>query len=209
MRRPALSISVVMLTLAITRGALADETADAFRSYVAAIRAGSVDDALKFVEPVPESCRTLLRECIEAAVAVEKVKTEMSAQMGPPKHHVEGWNIGQHSDDVLKTLQGIVDGDTARLVAKDPANPKTDIDVGFMVRSQGKWVVAAATALAIDPPAKFVEPPQEERDAFSKLAAFTTSAAKTVLTRLQKKEFKSPVEVQDALAQELLRAGSK
>jgi len=30
-----------------------------------------------------------------------------------------------------------------------------------------------------------------------------------VLTRLQKKEFKSPVEVQDALAQELLRAGSK
>jgi hypothetical protein len=42
-----------------------------------------------------------------------------------------------------------------------------------------------------------------------KLANLATSGAKTVLTRLQKKEFKSPGEVQDAFIQEQMRPGNK
>jgi hypothetical protein len=117
--------------------------------------------------------------------------------------------MGQQPDDVLKTLHGIADGDGVKLVAADPADPKSELDVGFAVRGGGKWLVAAATAIVIDPPSKFVEPPPDERERLLKLANLTTSAAKTVLARLQKKEFKSPDEVQDALIAELTRAGGK
>jgi hypothetical protein len=199
----------VILSVACAQGAPGDDAADAFRKYVAAIRAGSVDDALKFVEPVPEASKPLLRACVESAVAVEKVKTEMTKQMGPPKHDEEGWNMGQQPDDVLKTLHGIADGDNVKLVAKDPADPKEEFDVGFAVRSEGKWLVAATTAIGIDPPSKFVEPPADERERLLKLANLATSGAKTVLTRLQKKEFKSPGEVQDAFIQEQMRPGNK
>jgi hypothetical protein len=208
MRRLFLPVLCMMLTVASAQGAPGDDAADAFRNYVAAIRAGSVDDTLKLVEPVPESSKPLLQACVESAIAVEKVKTEMAKQMGPPKHE-EGWNMGQQPDDVLKTLRGVAAGDTAKLVAKDPMDQKAEFDVGVAVRSEGKWLVAAATAIGIDPPSKFVEPPPDERERLLKLANFTTSAGKTVLARLQKKEFKSPGEVQDALIQEMMRAGSK
>lgn len=209
MRRLLLPVLCAVLTVASARGAPGDDAADVFRKYVAAIRDGSVDDTLKLVEPVPESSKPLLRTCVESAVAVEKVKTEMAKQMGPPKHDEEGWNMGQQPDDVLKTLRDVSEGDTAKLVAKDPMDQKAEFDVGLAVRSDGKWLVAAATAIGIDPPAKFVEPPPDERERRLKLAGFTTSAAKTVLSRLQKKEFETPGDVQDALIQEMMRAGNK
>ena len=207
--RLLLPVLCAMLVAASAQSAPGDDAADAFRKYVAAIRGGSVDDTLKLVEPVPESSNPLLRACVESAIAIEKVKTEMAKQMGPPKHDEEGWNMGQQPDDVLKTLRGVADGDTAKLVAKDPMDQKAEFDVGLAVRNEGKWFVAAATAIGIDPPSKFVEPPADERERLLKLANATTSAGKTVLARLQKKEFKSPGEVQDELTQEMMRAASK
>ncbi len=209
MRRLLLPVLCMMLAVAAAQGAPGDDAADAFRKYVAAIRAGSVDDALKLVESVPESSKPLLRASVEGTVAVEKVKTEMAKQMGPVKHDEEGWNMGQQPDDILKTLHGIADGDGVKLVARDPADPNAEFDVGLAVRGEDKWLVAAATAIGIDPTSKFVEPPADERERLLKLANLTTSAAKIVLARLQKKEFKSPGEVQNALIQELMRAGSK
>jgi hypothetical protein len=208
----AVSLVIMLATVlrvASAQGAPGDDAADAFRKYVAALRAGSVDDVLKLVEPVPDSSKPLLRACVESAVAVEKIKTEMTRQMGPPKRDEDGWNLGQQSDEVLKTMHGIPEGDIVKLVAKDPADPKAEFDVGLAVRAEGRWVVAAATAIGIDPPSKFIEPPPDERARLLKLADATTSAAKAVLARLQKKEFKSPGEVNDALVQELTRAGGK
>jgi hypothetical protein len=80
MRRLYLSVLCVTLAVASAHAAPGDEAADVFRKYVAAIRAGSVDEALKLVEPVPESCKPLLRASVEGAVAVEKVKTEWQSR---------------------------------------------------------------------------------------------------------------------------------
>lgn len=204
-----LTILCVLLMAVSVNGAPADDATDVFRKYVAAIRVGSVDDALKLVEPVPESSKALLRACVECAIAVEKVNTEMTRQMGPAKPEEDGRSMGQPSDEALKILRGVAAGDTVRVLAADPLDPKESIDVALLVRSEGKWVVAAATVVGINPATRFVEPPPDERERFVKLANALTSAATTVLPRLQKEEFKSPAELQDAMNEEMIRAASK
>ena len=118
--------------------------------------------------------------------------------------------MGELPDEVLKDIRGeAVDADTVALKGKDPLAPDADHQIGLMVRRDGKWVVPAATALGLDPAPAFAEPPEAEREDLLKQARALTRAAKSILQRLQKKEFKTPVEVQEALNRGLVEGTAK
>lgn len=194
-------LGIVMASTALA--APADDAVKAYRDYVAAIRAGSKDNVLKVVESVPESSKPLLVASIESLIAVEAVKAEMTKQMGPePAEEEEGWNMGQLPERVLKDLKGEATPDgTVKLKAHDPL-AKSDYEIGVMVRRGDRWVVPAMTVIGLETTAQFEEPPQSEREDLLKQARAVTAAGKSVLGRLQKKEFKTPVEVQEALTRE-------
>jgi hypothetical protein len=200
MTRLLLPLLVILLAAAPAPVAPTDPPIDEYRAYVSAIRSGSVDEVLKHVEPVPESCKKLVRVTAEVMVAIEAVKTEMAKQMGPPKEDEEGWNMGQRSDEALKTLHGKPAGEgKVKVFVNDSLDPKSDFDIALMVRHETKWVVSAGTVLGDDPTEPFVEPPADERERLLVLADAGTRSAKEVLERLKKKEFKSPTDVQEAI----------
>jgi len=205
MTRPNFFVLVLVLVAAalVSSVAFAEPVNDAvkvYRDYVAAIRAGSSDKILSLVETVPETSKPLLVASVEALIVVKAVKTEMTKQMGPePTEEEEGWNMGQLPERILKDLKGEADADgTVKLKARDPLGD-SEFEIGVMVRQGDKWVVPAATAIGLDPTAKFEEPAEAEREDLLKQIRTVTTGAKSVLPRLQKKEFKSPAEVQDAL----------
>jgi hypothetical protein len=180
---------------------------------VTAVRAGKVDDVLKLVEPVADALKPLLNARVKQAIAVEAMKKEMLAQMGPPKAGEDGWEIGGLPyDDVLKNLKPVKQNENLiGLMATDPRS-KVEGVVGLMVRRNGKWLVPAGVVMDLEPtdgePApQFVEPDAGDREEKIKYADATTKAADAVLQRLKKKEFKKPAEVLQALGDEMKKAG--
>jgi hypothetical protein len=191
-----------LLTPSIGAAAPPDDAIAKYRDYVAAIREGQVEKVVKLVEPVPESCKPLLTASVESKIAVEAVKKEMTAQMGPPKPGDQAWSIGQPSDDLLKRLAAVAqDPNTVGLMVKEP-----QVSAGWMVRQKGQWVVPAAMVMDLPPAPKFTEPAKEEREQMLKYAQATAKAAEAVLKRLRNKEFKTPAEVQNALGEEMNKA---
>ena len=182
-----------------------DDAIAKYREYVAAIRGGQVENVVKMVEAVPESTKPVLTASVKSKIALEAVKKEMTAQMGPPKPDDQAWSIGQLSDDLLKRLEAVVeDPNTIGLMVKEP-----QVSAGWMVRQKGQWVVPAALVMDLPPAPKFTEPAKEEREQMLKYAQATTKAAEAVLKRLKNKEFKTPSEVQNALGEEINKAAAQ
>ena len=179
-----------------------------YRAYVAAVRAGKIDDAIKLVEPVPESCKPLLNARIKMAIAVEALKKEMIAQMGPPRIEEEGWAIGGLPyDDLLKSLKGVAQGENVTVLVATNPRTKQEGSSGWMVRRSGKWVVPATMVMDLQPPedpsAPFAVPSEFDLAEDTKYADSTRRAADAVLKRLQSKEFKNPAEVVRAFGDEM------
>ena len=205
-------IGAILVVLASHQAIAApqDDAVKAFKEYVAAVRAGSAEKVLALVEPVPESCKPLLAASVESLIAIERVKTAMAKQFALPKdeeaEEEEGWNMGQPSDETLNQLAGdLVDDNTVKLKGKDPLD-KAEYDVGLVVRRDGRWLVSAGTAIGLDPTASFVEPPEQERADLLTMANLVTRSAMAVLGRLERKQFKSPAEVQAALLRGMAEA---
>jgi hypothetical protein len=205
--KPIALFALVCLLPALARAAPEDAAVEQYRAYVKAVRAGKLDDVVKRVEPVPATSKPLLNARVKQAIAVEAMKKEMLAQMGPPKAGEDGWEIGGLPyDDVLKNLKAVVqDENTVGLMAVDPRT-KAEGVVGWMIRRNGKWIVPAGLVMDLEPAPEFVEPEDGERDEKIKYADATTKAADAVLQRLKKKEFKKPAEVLQAFGTEMQKA---
>ena len=198
----AATLMSALLAASLVAAAPPDDALAKYREYVAAIRDGELENVVKLVEPVPESSTPLLTASVESKIAMEAVKKEMTAQMGPPKPDDQAWNIGQLSDELLNRLEAVAeDPDTVGLMVKDP-----QVFAGWMVRQKGQWVVPAAMVMDLPPAPKFTEPGKEEREQRLKYAQATTKAAEAVLKRLHNKEFKTPAEVQNALGEQIDKA---
>jgi hypothetical protein len=187
-----------------------DGAVEQYRAYVKAVRAGKLDDVVKLVEPIPETSKPLLNARLKQAIAVEAMKKEMLAQMGPPKAGEDGWEIGGLPyDDVLKNLKPVVqDANTVGLTAIDPRS-KAEGVVGWMVRRTGKWIVPAGLVMDLEPADEFVEPEEAEREEKIAYADATAKAAEAVLHRLKKKEFKKPAEVLQAFGDEMQKTAKR
>src|SRR4051812_38132836 len=136
-----------------------DEALAQYRAYVIAAREGKSDDVLKLIEPVPESCKTFLAARIKMEIAVEALKKEMIAQMGPAKTADDVWTIGGIPyDDVLKGVKAVAQDENTMAILGNVPGPGTQMVCGAMVRQQGKWLVPAWVALDLEPTDKFVEP---------------------------------------------------
>jgi hypothetical protein len=173
-----------------------------------------MEDALKLIEPVPESCKQLLTARLKQAIAVEAMQKEMIAQMGPPKIEEEGWAIGGLPyDDLFKNLKGVAQGENGVVLVATNPRSKQEGPCGLMVRRNGKWLILAAMALGVQPPddpsAPFVEPDADSREQSMKYANATRAAAEAVLKRLRNKEFSKPAEVANALSEEMKKAQGK
>jgi len=206
MRRTLLVLvaGTYLLSLATASSAAPEDDAIAqYRAYVTAVRAGKPEEVVKLIEPVPETSKPLLTARIAQEIAVEAMKNEMVAQMGPAKTGDEAWMIGGLPyDDVLKNLKGVAQGaDVVGILATKPEGT-----VGWMVRRNGKWIVPAGLVMDLQPGEQFVEPAAPEREERIKYANATAKAADAVLQRLKKKELKKPAEVLQAFGDEMQKA---
>ncbi|HEX3357430.1 MAG TPA: hypothetical protein VHS31_10705 [Tepidisphaeraceae bacterium] len=206
MRRTLLVLvtSALLLPFAAQSSAAPDDDAVAqYRAYVTAVRAGKPEEVMKLIEPVPETSKPLLTACIAQEIAVEAMKKEMVAQMGPAKTGDDAWAIGGLPyDDVLKNLKGVAGGaDVVMILATKPEGT-----VGWVARRNGKWIVPAGLVMDLQPAAQFVEPEAPAREESIKYANATAKAADTVLQRLKKKEFKQPADVLKAFSDEMQAA---
>jgi len=208
--KPITLFVLLCLLSALARAAPEDGAVEQYRAYVTAVRAGKPEDVVKLIEPVPETSKALLNARVKQAIAVEAMKKEMLAQMGPPKAGEEGWEIGGLPyDDVLKNAKAVAqDQDMVGITAVDPRT-KAEGVLGWMVRRNGKWVVPAGLVMDLEPAPQFVEPEASERDEKIKYADATTKAADAVFQRLKKKEFKKPGEVLQAFGAEIQKASGK
>jgi hypothetical protein len=198
------SVTLILLCITSASGAAPEDDAIAqYRAYVAAIRAGNSEAALKLVEPVPKSSEPLLTARIAMLIALEDLKAEMIAQMGPAKTGDDAWAIGGLPyDDVLGNLKGVASGeDAVGIFAKEPEG----MLCAWMIRQDGKWIVPAGLVMDLEPAPQFVEPGWEEREASREYANKIAKAVRAVLSRLKKKEFKTPAEVVAAFGNELSR----
>ena len=147
MKSIALAFAALACFIAFAKASTTAPEADAitqYRAYVAAIRAGKIDDAVKLVELVPESCKPLLIARLKQAIAVEAMKNEMIAQMGPPKIEEDGWAIGGLPyDDLLQNVKGVAQGPNVMVLMTK--NPRTNEEgtSAWMVRRDGKWFLPA------------------------------------------------------------------
>ena len=169
-----ITIMIVLLSLAGqgfgAQPAASDADAVAqYNAYVVAVRAGKIEDVVKLIEPVPETSKALLTARIKQAIAIEALKKEMIAQMGPPKMEEDGWDIGGLPyDDLLKNLKGVAQG--ANVMVLVTKNPRTNQDgtAALMVRRNGKWIVPATMVMDLEPPddlsVPFVEPNADDRE---------------------------------------------
>lgn len=209
------SIALILLVCffpAAVRAASEDGAIEQYRAYVTAVRAGKVEDIVKLVEPVPEDSKPLFDARMKQVIAVEAMKKEMIAQMGPPKADEEEWDMGGLPyDEVLKNLKPIKQNENLVVLTALDAKTKAQGVWGLMVRRDGKWVVSAGAFMDLEPtdaePApQFVQPDAAEREEKIKYADRTTKAADAVLQRLKKKEFKNPAEVRKAFSDEMQKA---
>lgn len=201
-------VGCILLFTQLAVAGPAEEAVAQYRAYVAAVRAGKTEDVEKLVETIPPSSKPLLAARIKQAIAVEAVKREMLAQMGPPKAGEEGWEIGGLPyDDVLANLKPVIqDAVTIGLLATYPKT-NSDVMVGWMVHRSGKWLVPAALVMELPPEPQFVEPDPALRARMIKYADAITAAANAIIKRLHDKEFKKPADVLAAWSQEIEKAG--
>jgi hypothetical protein len=178
--KPITLFALACLLPALAGAAPEEAAIEQYRAYVKAVRAGKLEDVVKLVEPVPETSKALLNARVKQAIAVEAMKKEMLAQMGPPKAGEEGWEIGGLPyDDVLKNLKEIVqDENTVGVMAVDPRT-KAEGVMGWMIRRNGKWIVPAGLVMDLEPAPQFVEPDAGDREERIKYADATTKAAGT------------------------------
>jgi hypothetical protein len=183
-----------------------DDAIAQYRAYVTAVRAGKLDDVVKLIEPVPQTSKALLNARISQEIAVEAMKKEMVAQMGPAKTGDDSWAIGGLPyDDALQNLKGVAQSaDLVLILATKPEGT-----MGWMARQNGKWIVPAGLVMDLEPAPQFVEPEAPQREEKIKYADATTKAADAVLQRLKKKEFKKPAEVLQAFGSEMQKASGK
>jgi hypothetical protein len=200
-------LALICVAPATLRAAPEEGPVEQYRAYVKAVRAGKLDDVVKLIEPVPDTSKPLLNARVKQAIAVEAMKKEMLAQMGPPKAGEDGWEIGGLPyDDVLKNLRPVVqDANIVGLTAIDPRS-KAEGVIGWMVRRTGKWMVPAGLVMDLEPAEEFVEPDASERDEKIRYADATAKAADAVLNRLKTNEFKKPAEVLRAFGDEMQKA---
>jgi hypothetical protein len=169
-----------------------DDAVAQYRAYVAAVRAGKPEEVLKLVESFPETSKALLDARIKRDIALEAMKKEMVAQMGPAKTGDDSWAIGGLPyDDVLGNLKGMPSGaDVVGILCDAP-----QAMVGWMVRRNGKWMVPAGLVMGLTPTPQYVEPDPELRQRIIQHDNAMTAGTDAVRKRLKAKEFSKPAEV--------------
>lgn len=179
----------------------------AYRGYVQAIRKGDEKAVIALVQEVPAESKPALAAAVGSLIAVEAVKNEMVARMGPPKLEEEGWNMGQLPDEMLNALRvGSEQPEGAVIVIKDPQDPNgSEGTAGLMIRNGDEWRVPASMVFGLSPTPTFeiAALSKEESEQIMTMSTSITAGAWRVLARLKAGEFKDPVAVQTAIGDEV------
>src|SRR5688500_1644472 len=176
-----------------------------YKAFMAAVRAGKSDEAMKLVEPVPKDAASLVTTALRFLIVDTALKTEVAAQMGAYDPKDEDYlEEALHAPEVLENLKVQPRlKDIVLLRATDPRT-RTELTLVPMILRDGKWLVPAATLggmqLEFKPGATSELPPPKLRQQIIEHTEAETKAFEAVLKRLKNKEFKTRDDVVKALS---------